>query len=201
MLTRPEKRFLIRGLISACIALVVTLIIARACRREPESAPPAEPAGIPLTEPVRPEPNQFPRNTHLPGAREAEACGSIDLSTFSPGRDLIYVNDSRVWWESDHDGTADTEDDHTIHRRVEEPLRRLIELVSERGGTLEVHDAYRGTGIHNTGSLHREGRALDVTCDQIPLEDLAKLSWAAGFEWVFYEARRTGPHIHCSMPR
>ena len=51
-------------------------------------------------------------------------------------------------------------------------------------------------------SLHKEGRAIDVTCDQMPLEELAKLCWISGFDWVYYEARKgKGPHIHCSVRR
>ncbi|MFC1452487.1 hypothetical protein ACFLSJ_03985 [Verrucomicrobiota bacterium] len=112
----------------------------------------------------------------------------------------MYIDDPRVWWESDNDD-KDTEDDHSIHRSLEAPLRRLIELVHERGGALEVQDAYRAGGVHNPRSLHKEGRALDVTCDEMSLEDLAKLCWAAGFDWVYHEDRGTGPHVHCSVRR
>jgi hypothetical protein len=203
MPTQREIRFLVRGAVSALLATLAAVVLTYACRPEPEPpAPPPGPAPIPIDQPVRPEPEKFPRNSHLPKGRELDVCGKIDLSTFSPGRDLVYVDDARVWWESDHDGTVDTECDHSVHRRVKEPLRRLIELVSQRGGTLEIHDAFRSTGIHNIGSLHREGRALDVTCDQMSMEDLAKLCWAAGFEWVLHEASpRSGPHVHCSMSR
>jgi hypothetical protein len=202
MLTGSERRFLARGLVSAVLAALVVLAIAHMYRRRPAAptALPEQPAAVPA-KPLRPMPDTFKRNTHLPSGREGDVSGSIDLSTFSAGRDLVYVDDPRVWWESDHDGIHDTECDHSIHRSLEEPLRRLIELVAARGGTLEVHDAYRATGIHNIGSLHKEGRAVDVTCDQMPLEELAKLCWAAGFDWVYYEARGGGPHVHCSVRR
>jgi hypothetical protein len=118
---------------------------------------------------------------------------------FSPGRDLTFIDDARVWWESDNDD-GDNEDDHSIHKSLEIPLRRVIELVAARGATLKVQDAYRPAGIHNPRSLHKEGRAVDLTCDDMPLEDLAKLCWAAGFDWVYYETRG-GAHIHCSVKR
>jgi D-alanyl-D-alanine dipeptidase len=113
--------------------------------------------------------------------------------------DLVRIDDPRVWWESDNDH-KDTEDDHLFHRAMEEPFRRLVELVHQAGGTLEVHDAYRPEGIHAPLSLHREGRAVDVTCDQLGLEKLAKLAWAAGFDWVYHEVpRRGGAHVHASV--
>jgi hypothetical protein len=161
-------------------------------------SPPAEPTAAAA---ARAEPARFPPNTFLPRARECTASGSIELGTFSPGRDLVYVEDPRVWWESDHDVGGD-EDDHSIHKAIEPPLRRLIELVCREGGTLEVQDAYRPEGLHGDRSLHREGRALDVTCDQFPLEKLAKLAWVAGFDWVYHEINpKTGAHVHCSVRR
>ena len=151
--------------------------------------------------PVRALPATFPRRSYLPKKRESAASGSIDPTTFSAGRDLVYVSDDRAWWESDHD-TGDTEDDHSMHRRMELPLRRLIEMVSARDGILEVQDAYRASGIHSARSLHREGRGIDLTCDEMPMGELAKLCWAAGFDWVYYEAPKGGgDHIHCSVSR
>lgn len=155
----------------------------------------------PLTAPVRAMPDRFPSGTHRPDTPEGETSGSIDLATFSPGRDLMFIDDTRVWWESDND-TGDMEDDHTIHRSMEGPLRRLIELMALRGAVLKVQDTYRPTGIHNQRSLHKEGRAIDVTSDDISLEELAKLCWAAGFDWVYHEANgRYGTHVHCSVKR
>ncbi len=89
-----------------------------------------------------------------------------------------------------------------MHHAIETPLRLLIELVHREGGTLEIHDAYRPEGVHNARSLHKEGRALDMTCDELGLERLACLCWAAGFDWVYYEASaRGGAHVHCSVKR
>ncbi len=193
------------------LVLLVHLLILLgwACRRpqRPEEAPEPDPGGgdtpaVTNAPPRRELPARFPPNTTLPDMRENAASGSIHMPTFSPGRDLVYVDDPRVWWESDHDGESDDECDHTFHRSLEAPLRRVIEAVAVRGATLKVQDAYRPTGIHNGRSLHREGRAIDLTCDGLPLEELAKLCWQAGFDWVFYE-RPTGggDHIHASVRR
>ncbi len=149
---------------------------------------------------LRPLPETFPVGTHMPRSGEGDTSGSIDLTTFSAGRDLTYVESPEVWWESDNDGN-DYEDDHSMHKSVVEPFSNLVRLVSRRGGTLKVQDAYRSHGTHGSRSLHKEGRALDVTCDQMSLEELAKLCWAAGFDWVYYENGKGGAHIHCSVKR
>jgi hypothetical protein len=149
--------------------------------------------------PVRAVPKSFPRNHRMPGRREINYSVSIDKVPFNPELDLVRVDDSRVWWESEHD-RGDTEDDHLMHRSMEIPLRRLIELVSLEGGTLKVQDAYRDTGIHTSKSLHKQGRAIDLTCDELGLERLAALTWAAGFDWVYHEApSRGGHHVHASV--
>ncbi len=152
--------------------------------------------------PLRQAPASFPIGTYLPRDREAEVSGAIDLSTFSPGRDLTYVVDDRAWWESDNDN-GDTECDHSVHQSLRAPLERVIQLVAERGDVLKIQDAYRPALVHNPKSLHKEGRAIDLTCDETPLEELAKLCWRAGFDWVYYErgSRSNGPHIHCSVAR
>ncbi|MDD5705819.1 MAG: hypothetical protein PHR35_07825 [Kiritimatiellae bacterium] len=169
---------------------------------------PQAPASVPvetrpdITKPVRAAPPRFPANTSLPAQREMDVSGALRLSSFSAGRDLVYVDDARVWWESDDDGETDHECDHTVHRALETPLRRLIELVSARGARLKVQDTYRPTGIHNSRSLHQEGRAIDVTCDEIKMEELAKLCWQAGFDWVLHEGpSRNGAHVHASVRR
>ncbi len=152
-----------------------------------------------LTQPVRPEPRRFKARSHLPRVNERIASGAVNPKVFLPKYDLIRIDDNRVWWESDHDRN-DTEDDHVVHRALEIPLRRLIELTSRQGGTLKIQDTYRPEGIHARRSLHREGRAADLTCDELGLEKLAKLCWAAGFDWVYFEApKRGGTHVHVSV--
>ncbi len=171
---------------------------------------------------VRPFPESFPRRSCMPDIKEAEACGAIQNSTFSPGRDLVFVDDPRVWWESDFDGETDDEDDHSMHYALVPAFRRLVELVAMSNATLRVQEAYRPLSIHSAVSLHKEGRALDLTCPDLDpaaaktdprdgtqvlpsaqsLEILAKLCWAAGFDWVYYEVPRTsGAHLHVSVRR
>lgn len=151
------------------------------------------------TLPVRKRPKTFKRNLHLPNMSESMASGPLGFYPFDPKEDLIRVEDSRVWWESDNnEASGDTEDDHIMHRAVEKPLRRLIELLGQRNGRLKIQDAYRAEGIHAAKSLHKEGRALDLTSEEIGMSDLAKFCWAAGFDWVYYETKG-GAHVHASV--
>ena len=172
--------------------------------------------------PVRPFPDRFPRGSHMPDIKESEASGAISNSVFSPGRDLVYVDDPNVWWESDFDGEADDEDDHSMHRSIEPAFRRLVAMLAASNATLRVQEAYRPSTIHASTSLHKEGRALDLTCPDLDpscertdpsvgtqirptplsLEILAKMCWAAGFDWVYYEVpKNSGPHLHVSSRR
>lgn len=154
---------------------------------------------IDLTKPVRDEPKKFPRHHREPVRREYDASGQIGVEPFDPEVDLIWIDDRRVWWESEHD-RDDTEDDHLMHRAMVIPFKRLVNLVDQAGGKLKVQDTYREAGIHHSRSLHREGRAIDLTSEVISLSKLAKLTWAAGFDWVLYEAPKNGGiHIHASV--
>jgi hypothetical protein len=197
-LSRTEVVFLTAGFISALIVFVVGVSITKA-RRTPTPPPPEK--TYPLDQPVRTVLPSFKRNTCMPDGREGSISGSIDLETFVATESLIEFHDDRIWWESDHD-RGDTENDHVMDRSMEEPLRRRIELVLAEKGSLEVHDCYRATGIHAPRSLHREGRAIDLTCDDLGLERLAILCWSAGFDWVFFEHKASkGAHVHCSVRR
>lgn len=158
-----------------------------------------------LFTPVRAAPASFPPNSNLPPGKEINTSGAIHLESFDPQKELIRFEDPRVWFESDQD-KDDTEDDHLIHRAIEVPLKRLVNLIEKKGGKLKVQEAYREASdqrkIHLETSLHREGRALDLTSDTMNLSDLSKLCWQAGFDFVLYETpARGGRHVHCSAKR
>ena len=157
-----------------------------------------------LHTPVRPAPASFPPDSNLPRGREIFASGPIDLTTFNPDKDLVRFEDTRVWFESDHQKNP-VADDHIIHRAMEVPLKRLVNLLEKKKGKLKVHDAYRSAAknnIHLENSLHCEGRAIDLTSEGISLSELAKLAWQAGFDFVLYEKPKvSGEHLHCSVKR
>lgn len=207
-----KRAVLIASLIGA-VALVVLLIV-RGC----SGKTPGDPAvkkevkqtksdrAVPdLKNPVRPAVRSFGRNSSQPLGRESLNSGAIDLATFNPVNDLIHFDDPRVWFESDHDTDDETDNDHLLHRAMEWPLRRLVNLVEQKGGKLKIQDTYRSANtnrIHMERSLHCEGRAIDLTSENLSLSDLANLCWQAGFDYVLYEApKRSGEHIHASVRR
>jgi hypothetical protein len=192
------------GLSSVAISLTVAFVLASKVRN-----PSVEPVPIPELNPgryadrvfeaVRTIPVRFRANERMPTRSEKSSSGTLDDSNFHPEFDLVRIEDDRVWWESEHD-KGDTEDDHLFHRVMEEPFRCLVHLVSESGATLKVQDVYRPEGVHHSKSLHKQGRAIDITAKDMSLSELGKLAWAAGFDWVFYESPRGGgAHIHASM--
>ena len=165
---------------------------------------------------VREKPETFPRNTWLPKLPEGEASGSNNPKLFSPGRDLVYFDDPRAWWKSDNRATTDTSEDcaHSMHKSMVEPLTRLINLVEGTPWILKIQGCYETGGPHSSRSLHKQGRAVDLTFGDpanpserlsqkdmlVAYEELAKLAYQAGFDWVFHEfGTGTGPHIHASV--
>jgi len=200
---KAEHPYLLAGVLLAALVLVGGIVFAARTSTDTIAACLfGEPEHLALpdyTQPVREEPDSFRMNTYMPRRREKYVVGPLGRAAFLPQIDLVLIDDERVWWESDHD-RGDTENDHVFHRNMEEPMRRLIELVNQHGGTLKVQDAYREKGVHAKLSFHKVGRAVDVTCDELGLEKLAKLAWAAGFDWVYYEApKKGGHHVHASV--
>jgi hypothetical protein len=199
----------------ACVAALALCLAAESCgKRAPavkkapeavEKKPPATPPD--LHSPVRAAPASFPPDSNLPRGKEIYASGPIDAEHFSPTNDLVRFEDKRVWFESDqHKGVkGEDEDDHMIHRALEVPLKRLVNLTEKKRGTLKIHEAYRAaekSKIHLVTSLHGEGRALDLTSETLSLTELAKLAWQSGFDFVLYEKpRKSGVHLHCSVKR
>lgn len=188
-------------LVTVFVIAVQVSVVALNRLRDAERRTPDLLVSLPDSEPApREKPDRFPPDFHLPPRKEMLTCGPAGTTGFEPAADLVQVADSRVWWESDND-TGDTEDDHLVHRSLAAPLRRLIDMVASNGAVLKVQDSYRPAGIHRERSLHREGRAVDLTCDELGLEELARLCWVAGFDWVYHESGgpKGGAHVHCSV--
>lgn len=158
-----------------------------------------------VSRPVRPALESFPPNTNLPKGKESQTVGAIDLGRFDPARALVRFEDSRVTVARDSEGPDIAGGACLIHRSVEVPLKRLVNLLASKKGKLRVLAAYRPVTPgqrHDATSLHYEGRAVAVTCQKLSLEELAKLAWQAGFDFVLYEAPSSGQHqVHCSVKR
>lgn len=154
-----------------------------------------------LRKPVREAPAVFPPASNLPPGREIFASGPIDLATFNPTNDLVKFSDRRVAMPT---ASANREAGLLIHRAMEPPLRRLINLVGAAGGRLEIVEAYRPVerGARAT-SLHHEGRAVALTAEQLERgETLAKLAWQAGFDFVLHGVSQDAkPKVHASVRR
>jgi hypothetical protein len=200
MATPPKlPSLIVASLIAAAGIILVTVFLAH--RPSAPTAPPPTLKPLIAEEPPRTMPARFPPDTAMPDIKESIASGPINTNAFNANEELVRMENDNVWWESDNDQN-DHEDDHLMHRNMKAPLNRLIVAVGEAGGRLKVQEAYRPSRIHNNRSLHREGRAIDVTCDEMTLETLAKLCWVSGFSWVYYEASgKGGAHIHCSIRR
>ncbi len=210
---RWMKRTILIASLAGAAALAILLIVRGCSGKAPGEPSPGKKAmqqkterAVPdLKNPVRQAVRPFGRNSSLPLGRESLNAGAIDLATFNPVNDLIHFDDPRVWFESDHDSGDETDNDHLLHRAMEWPLRRLVNLVERKGGKLKIQDTYRSADtnrIHMERSLHCEGRAIDLTSENLSLGELAALCWQAGFDYVLYEApKRSGEHIHASVRR
>ena len=217
MFLKTKRAFFAAATAGICLCFFAAGLSGCAKKKKEVEAVPQTICPDPVLGAVRDAPKEFKRNTYLPNVRESEASGSNAPRTFSPGRDLVFFDDPRVWWKSDNRAANDANDEcsHSVHKSMVEPLTRLANLAAETEWVLKVQGAYAAeSGVHSANTLHKQGRAIDLTFGdpanpsgrldtkqmQTAYEVLAKLAYQAGFDWVYYEyGSGTGPHVHASV--
>jgi hedgehog protein len=109
---------------------------------------------------------------------------------------------------SEHRGIVFKDEESTGADRLMAPnLRRQLHVLARRVREqwpevkLRVTEAWDENGEHAPGSVHYEGRAVDLTLSDLDagkLGRLAQLAVDSGFDWVYYES---ATHVHASVGR
>lgn len=148
--------------------------------------------------------------------------GTADFGTLLEPNDIkaIWEGDRRQFPEHLRDKPPYEGDDWLVQEplvgtaETPGPVRRLADLINQviqqgraASSFYSINDSFDEEGDHKGGSLHYEGRALDLDADNAGLPQLSGLAYLAGFDWVWYEPEKkkingvskvVGYHVHVS---
>jgi hypothetical protein len=134
----------------------------------------------------------------VPNQSETTAVGAITGTILkgTPAFDALETNENA-------DIVFKNEDDKRMTKGLKAKLDSLATAVKTEWPErkLRVTEAWSDSSVHAAQSLHREGRAADLTADdkdQLKLGRLARLAVDSGFGWVFYEDDK---HVHASVAK
>lgn len=156
--------------------------------------------GLPtLTKERASRPRTLQLREYHPNSAEVEIAGSLTRRITRGSPDFARLvrcdSDDVVFKDEEKTGA-----DRLMSPKARDRLLVLARLVQREwpGIKVRVTEAWDEDSEHAEGSLHYEGRALDITTsdiDQKKLGRLAGLAVEAGFDWVYNE--RT--HVHASV--
>lgn len=136
---------------------------------------------------------------YYPARPETEVVGKLKMKITrnSPEFAQLIKNDNPFIIFKDEEGTGA---DPMMSKRLYDCCNTLAEYVfnSWDGRKLRITEAWDENNEHSLGSLHYEGRAVDLTIDDKDRKKLGKLGGLAiraGFDWVLFEKN----HIHASV--
>ena len=135
---------------------------------------------------------------HIPAKPEVDVVGRLSsaITRDAPAFERLVECDVPEIVFKNEEGT---DADRLMTAATRHKLVTLSALVRKRwpDARLRVTEAWDEDGEHGPGSIHYEGRAVDLTTsdrDSGKLAALAELAVRAGFDWVYYESS----HIHAS---
>jgi hypothetical protein len=152
-----------------------------------------------LTKERATKPRTLLASQYYPDSAEGETVGSLSrkIGRGTPAfARLVRCESSDVVFKDEERTGAD----RLMTPRARERLTVLARLVQREwpGIKLRVTEAWDENSEHGEGSVHYDGRALDLTTSDVDpkkLGRLAGLAVQAGFDWVYHE--RT--HVHVSV--
>ncbi|MFY8273209.1 hypothetical protein AAEU32_03660 [Pseudoalteromonas sp. SSDWG2] len=145
-------------------------------------------------------PSIFANGQKWPVDSEAQASGaalmSVDQATLA---DVVNMCGASIAIKFEEGDCSDAK----MTARAKDKIVTLANKVNDQWGgavKLRITEAWDNNNEHSNYSLHYEGRAIDITTDDMDVIKYARLAGLAaevGFDFVYLE----GNHVHVSVKR